>query len=398
MKKSLFFFLFSLVASFFVATIFFYSCKRDAGRYYEFAPKVKLYNGTAIEFLEKQTGYDSMLAVLKKFPDVIQYLNSGDSVTLFAIPNQSFKIAVDNFNATRSLADRLYISPATYNLSRPDSGMFNLEMLKILISRYIIPGFYDFNKIAEAFTGIPVKSYGYDYEMNMRAVQQSSTGSTKDGPKVIEFSDMNYSFYRQYWKPANTISVNTTRAGNVIVHLLSTSHEFGYSSFISYMGDPRILREQWVPYAWSSQLPGVTRGEGGTVYHTIDNNLNTYWYTDTKVQTTGPFFFTMDMKKDYSVSGLAIQNFAEWSTPNNKVVEFYVEFAPSGANLIDSASWIRSDTFRIRNVNVNNLSDKYRFDLNQKVTARYFRFVPTNVWGGIVGTKQTSLSEIWMYF
>lgn len=376
------------------------SCKRNAGSFYNYTPKVEVYNGTVVEFLEKQTGYDSMIAVLKKFPDIIQYLNSGDSVTLFAIPNQSFKLAVENFNISRALLDspKLYISPATYDLSKPDSGMFNREMLRILISRYVIPGYYDFNTLAQAFGGIPARSYSYNYEMNMRAIQESSTGSIKDGPKVIEFSDMNYSFYRQYWKPANTISVNTTRAGNVIIHLLSTAHEFGFSSFLSYMSDPRVLREEWMPYAWSSQLPGVTRGEGGTVYHTIDNNLNTYWYTDNKNQPSPPFFFTMDMKKNYQISAVGIQNYAEWSLPNPKTVEFYLEFAPSGANLIDSSVWTRSDTFRIRNVTVNNISDKYRFALKEKVTARYFRFIPLNVWGGIAGTKQTSLAEIWMYF
>lgn len=376
------------------------SCKRDAGNYYNYAPKVSEYNGSVIEFLEKQTGYDSLIAVLKKYPDIINYLTSGDSITLFAVPNQSFKLAVENFNASRVLSDspRLYISPSVYNTSRTDSGMFNREMLKILISRYIIPGYYDFNTLSQSFTGVAGKSYNYGYEMNMRAVQESSTGSIKDGPKVIEFSDMNYSFYRQYWKPASTISVNTTKAGNVLVHLLSPDHEFGYSSFISYMSDPRILREEWAPYAWSSQLPGVTRGEGGTVYNTIDNNLNTYWWTNPAVQTTAPFFFTIDMKRNYEISALAIQNFAEWSSPNTKVVEFYVEFAPAGTNLIDSASWKRTENFRIRNVTINNISNKYKFALSDKITARYFRFVPVNVWGGISGTKQTSLAEIWMYF
>lgn len=376
------------------------SCKRDAGSYYNYTPKVEVFSGNAIEFLEQQTGYDSMLAVLKKFPDIVRYLTSSDSVTLFAVSNQSFRLAVENFNIARAAVDspRLYISPSTYDLSRPDSGMFNREMLRTLISRYIIPGYYDFNTLMQSFTGIPAESYGYNYQMNMRAIQESSTGSIKDGPKVIEFSDMNYSFYRQYWKPSNTISVNTTRAGNTIVHLLSASHEFGYSSFMSYMSDPRILREEWVPYEWSSQLPGVTRGEGGTVYHTIDNNLNTYWWTDNRIQTSGPYFFTMDMRKEHTVSAVGIQNFAEWSAPATKPIEFYVEFAPANVNLADSASWIRSDTFRLRNVNISNLSNKYRFELSQKVTARYFRFVPTNVWGGLAGVRQTSLSEIWMYF
>lgn len=398
MKKSLPIVFFSLAACTITTLMFLGSCKRDGGSYYNYAPKVEVFNGNVIEFLEKQTGYDSMLLVLRKYPDIVQYLNSGDSITLFAIPNQSFRLAVENFNIARAAIDspRLYLSPSTYNLSRPDSGMFSREMLRILISRYIIPGYYDFSTVAQSFTGIPAKSYGYDYEMNMRAIQQSSTGSTKDGPKVIEFSDMNYSFFRQYWKPTNTISVNTTRAGNVIVHLLSSSHEFGYSSFISYMSDPRILREQWAPFEWSSQLPGVTRGEGGTVYHTLDNNLNTYW--NSAVQPTPPFYFTMDMKKQYTVSGVGIQNFAEWSLPNTKPIEFYVEFAAANVNLSDSASWIRSDTFRLRNVNVNNLSDKYRFQLKEKVNARYFRFVPTNVWGGLAGVRQTSLAEIWMYF
>jgi hypothetical protein len=375
----------------------FSACKRERGDYYNYTKQDKVYSGNVLKYLQ-ENGFDSMLVVLNRYPDIIAKLNSDDSLTLFAIPNKSFELAIANLNKSRAgmnLAPR-YLSVSASGSENQDSALVDSKMLKLLISRYVLPGIWDFDKVYQSLTGVNVESINYDYSMNLKGVQQNSTGSVADGPKIIEFSDMNYSFYTQYWKPTRTSSVNTVRAKNVLVHTITENHEFGFASFSDYMNNPRILRDAWRPYSWHSQNPSSSTG--GTVFHVMDNNLGTFWQT----RRTGadipppPYWFIMDMRVNYDVSSVAIRNQSEWSNNSGMVVEFYLEFAPDGKDLTDSASWKRTEILRMKLNEFEGLQDYQRFYLNETYQARYFKFTVVRTFGGI-NTPYADIAEIWLF-
>jgi len=374
------------------------SCKQDYGTYYDYKPASTVYDGNVMKFLQ-ENHFDSMVKVLNKYPDIVARLNSTDSFTLFAIPNKSFEIAINNFNTNRARADSpvLYIDPAHLNMAQADSGRFNNQMMRFLISRYILPGIWSFDTLAQSSTGIILKSINYDYMMNLKGVQQNSTGAISGGPKIIELQDMNFSLYDAYWKPALTSSVNTVRAGNVLVHVLADDHEFGFSNFFDYMNTPYILRNEWKPLSWVSQQPSTVYG--GTVSHLFDNNLNTYWNTkNTGTMPPPPFWFIADMAHTYDVTSVAIQNKAEWTSGELMVTAFTTEIAPEGANLNDPAVWSPPDTFRLKLVNGTvGLQAKQRFYLPVARTGRYYRFTVIANYGGFASYKQCNLAEVWLY-
>lgn len=379
--------------------LLFTACNKDGGTYYKYESLSETYDGNALQYLESQKGvFDSLVVVLKRYPEVMNLLTSEDSITLFAIPNSAFQLAVSNFNVYRASIDSplLYLSKANLDLTRADSGLVNYELLNVLISRYIFKGYYDFNTLAKSINGNAIPSIQYNYKMNLKAMQENSFGSISDGPKVIELSDMNYSYLTTAWKSTNTSAVNTVKAKNVIIHSISSKHEFGFASFTNYLNEPKVLRDEWVPMAWHSQQPDQITG--GTVYHVMDGDLNTSWSS----KKTGdiiapPYWFTMDMNRTYKVSGIAIQNQTEWTSFPGKVTEFILEFAKDGANLDDPSSWVKSDTFRIKNPSMDNISLYYKFDLKEQINCRYFKFTGLRNYNGFATTRYCDLAEIWLY-
>jgi len=386
------------IAFLLLAVFMTYSCKQDFGEYYDYKPVPTVYDGDVMKFLQ-ENHFDSMVAVLNKYPDIVERLTSTDSLTLFAIPNKSFEIAISNFNSNRSRSDSplLYINPAKLNMEQVDSGRFNSQMMRFLISRYIVPGIWSFDTLAQSSTGMIVKSINYDYMVNLKGIQQSSTGSLNGGPKIIELQDMNFSLYDAYWKPAHTSSVNTVRAGNVLVHVLADDHEFGFSNFYDYMNTPYILRNEWKPLSWVSQQPSTVFG--GTVSHLFDNNTNTFWNTKTSTpMPPPPFWFVADMGHTYEVKSVAMQNKAEWTNGQLMATAFTTEFAPEGANLNDPAVWSPPDTFRLKLVNGTiGLQEKQRFYFPEPKTGRYYRFTVIANYGGFASYKECNLAEVWLY-
>lgn len=381
------------------------SCQKDKGKYYDVQVKPTVYNGNVIQYLESQNGtYDSMLVVLKRYPDIIAKLTSGDSLTLFAIPNNSFQTALANFNNYRSSVDspRLYLRPQPYNLSRLDSGMFNYEGLRVLISRYIINGNHSFNELAESSNGIPYTSYDYAYKMNLKAIQENSAGAVKDGPKVIEFSDMNYSIFRRFWKSAYTSSVATVQAGSVIVHTLSQNHEFGFSSFTSILSDFSIERAIWKPMSWHSIAPSSSFG--GTVFHAFDGSLLTYWssiypgYTG-YTEIPPPYYFTVDMGRTNSISGVAVQNRQETATSAapGRTIAFQVEFADDTTVTKQPLVWRDPEIFYFPDPLPLTQYLKQKFVFSKLYQARFFRFTVLQNYGGINANKFVNLAELWLY-
>ncbi|WP_300600483.1 discoidin domain-containing protein [Niabella sp.] len=388
-----------------LAIMFLLACNKKETAYYGMRIEPVVYNGNAIEYLKSQRGiYDSMLAVLGRYPDMIRKITSGDSLTLFAIPNNSFKLAVENFNNYRRSIDSapLYLKPGQYDLSRPDSGMFNYEGLRVLMARYIVDGSHPFEELAQASGGIPFTSYDYAYKMNLKAIQESSAGSANNGPKVIEFSDMNFSLFRRFWKSAYTSSVATARAGNVLVHALAQDHEFGFSSFTSTLADFSIDRSLWKPIGWHSIAP--TTNTGGTVAHAFDGSLVTFWHTlypgyAGYKDIPPPYYFTVDMGRNNNLSGVAVQNRQETisSAWPGRTVRFLMEFAADTTQTKTPLQWMSSDTFSFPETLSFTVYAKQRFAFPQRYNARFFRFTVLQNYGGFASYKYVNLAEMWLY-
>ncbi|MBZ4191039.1 discoidin domain-containing protein [Niabella beijingensis] len=373
------------------------SCNKAKGPYYNATITATVqFNGTVLEYLESQKGiYDSMVIVIRRYPDLVQKLSSPGAMTLFAIPNTAFELAQKNFNRERAKQDSvpLYFKPAAYNLNRPDSGMYHYEALEDLITRYIFDSVYNYDELAKSTSGFPTHSL-LGYQMNLMAVQQNAVGATKDGPKVIELSDMNNSIFRRYWKSALTSTIAAVQTSNALVHVLTQNHEFGFASFTQKLLDPTIDRGGWVPIAWHSQYLGTW---GGTVFHALDNDYDTRWHTLTSNPPPLPIFFTVDMKSMTTIGGLTIKCRGDGGHDGSPV-DFNIEFAPDGANLSDSSSWTRFRFFYPPDAST--IMIPKRFNLDRKITARYFRFTVNQVFSGRLYTDRpySNLDEIWMNY
>ncbi|WP_300599411.1 discoidin domain-containing protein [Niabella sp.] len=370
-------------------------CHKGGSPYYKAAiSETVKYDGTVLQYLESQKGlYDSMVLIIKRYPHFKQMLSSPGSMTIFAIPNTAFQTAIKSFNLERAKQDSvpLYFSPN--DMSRPDSGMVDYLGLEKLIARYIFNKRYTYEDLAESSTGFPTESV-LGYQMNLKAIQQNAVGAVKDGPKVIELSDMNNSRFNRFWKSALTSTIGAVQADNALVHVLSQNHEFGFASFADKLLAPAWDRTGWTPIAWHSQYLGTW---GGTVAHALDNDLSTRWHSVSGIPL--PLFFTVDMKKNLLIGGVTIQVRTD-GAHDGSPVDFTVQFAKEGADLKDSSVWTsfrfdyKADGSTIK------LPHKFPFDNNVKVEARYFRFIVNQVFSGRLYTDRpySNLDEIWMLY
>jgi|GEM_PF-2701105 len=380
------------------------ACRRDVGPYVkaEKSP-TQVYNGNVIAYLESQTGqYDSMVAVIKKYPDLVARLEAGTPMTLFAIPNTAFAAAVKNFNNYRDKIDspHLYLKITPYDPSRPDSGMFHYELLRQLVSRYIFDGMYTYDTLALSSSGYNIRSIS-GYEMNLTASQENTSGALKDGPKIIELNDMNYSIFKRYWKSVLTASVGSVIAGNVLVHNLSQNHEFGFASFTELLKNPVIPRVLWKAIDWHSQYTGPW---GGTAAHAFDGDINTQWHTLFDYMPgyrPPPFYFTVDMGVEQTISGVGVQIRPDAYIPF-VVTDFNIEFADNtvlNPLKTDSAQWIKLKYSYPPDPNTIHAPHVFMFP--EKITARYFSFRALQNYSRtlyIPGGAQVGVSEVWFLY
>jgi len=196
------------------------SCKKGDTYYYDYKNETQTYDGTVLQYLEAQPGvFDSLVLVLDRLPHLRTSLNdAGRSLTLFAVTNRSFEIAVTAMNNARRLSGR----PALY---LEDIARHELDSL---VSRYIFADLYDIAFLSPYEEGQTVESIGFDYEMNLQYNVTNASGLVRGGQQQILFSDVNRSIFQRYWKRVNTMSVDL-RTRNGIIHVLSPSHDFGFN-------------------------------------------------------------------------------------------------------------------------------------------------------------------------
>lgn len=207
-----------------IGCIFWTSCEKGDNYFSNYSTEQKVYDGTIYEYIKNQRGtFDSLILVLERLPDLRRKLDNQDStLTLFAVNNRSFELAINSLNTTRKLTDRvpLYLE---------DVGLSDLDSFT---NRYVLNQIYDTESISPFLDGVLVKSTKYDYNMHIQYRVLNASGYYEGGEQQIVFSDTNRSIFQRYWQGINTSTVNV-KTNNGIIHILSPGHDYGFGKFTS---------------------------------------------------------------------------------------------------------------------------------------------------------------------
>jgi len=214
----------SFVLLVFILSMFFMRCKKGDNYYYDFEVVEVEYAGSIYDYLESEKGlYDSLLLVLDRVPDLRSKLSNVDStLTLFAVTNRSFQLAIEALNTVRRLTGRseLYLE---------DLGLKDLDSM---VNKYVMNSVYDSQDLAPFIDGQVVPSTKYNYNMHIQYRVLDASGFVGGGPQQLIFSDTNNSIFQRYWQQVNTSAVNL-KAKNGIIHILSAGHDFGFNKVTS---------------------------------------------------------------------------------------------------------------------------------------------------------------------
>lgn len=203
----------------FIAVTFVAACKKDEGAY-NFDNQVNEYDGDVYAYLKSQPGvYDSLLKVVDRISWLKDTLSTPSSFTLFAPTNRSFVLALQNLNNVRISQHKPVLNLGTADVKELDS----------LSNRYFISGKFITDSLVLT-EGVSLYSIKYGYEMHGQDKSANAYGFVNGGPKSIIYSDVKHSQYIVEWQRTNTQAVNIYTK-NAIVHVLSPSHEFGFSEF-----------------------------------------------------------------------------------------------------------------------------------------------------------------------
>ena len=216
------------------ALVFHIGCTKEKG-FYE-TPNINA--GTTLnsyDYLKSKTGvYDSLLLVIDKLG--IKKTLQDSNVTLFAVSNASFQIAIKNLNNIRrskgqnavflsQLATAMVVGSGDIGKAKADST--NLDTM---VSRYIIRGPYKSSDFTVG-DGRTIYSIRGNYPMHGKRLFADAQGMTSGGSEIIEFANTKRSVFVPNWSLSTTSSVNI-KTKNGIVHLLESDHVFGFDEFV----------------------------------------------------------------------------------------------------------------------------------------------------------------------
>jgi len=188
--------------------------------YYDPAILEKGYNGNVYEYLKSKPGvYDSLLKAVDRLQ--LEGTLRDSNITLFALSNSSFQLALTNLNNLRKLNDR----PSEYLTS------IDGNQLDTMLTQYIIRGEYTSDSLATQ-DGLPLYGVKYGYPMHGRLLQTTSSGYADGGPTVIQLSDTKRSQFERNWISTTTGSINL-KTTNGVIHVVSADHVFGFNDFVS---------------------------------------------------------------------------------------------------------------------------------------------------------------------
>ena len=127
--------------------------------------------------------------MLERVPDLRARLkNPADTLTFFAMTNNSFTNAIDGMNAIRKAANR----PFLYLEDVPQ------KLMDTLTYHYAFDGLYDTDNLKDFVEGKVIQSID-DYRMTLKYKVSSASGIINGGQQQIILSDMNNSIFQRYW-------------------------------------------------------------------------------------------------------------------------------------------------------------------------------------------------------
>lgn len=211
----------SVMTFFLVILVVVQGCKKHDNYYYNYDEKLSNYDGTLYDYLVEKGDYDSLLYVIDRVHNLEDTLKTGE-LTLFAVQNKSFKLAIDALNLVRRTS-----SPA-----RPDLSLATMDsaQLDTIVCRYILPGLLPAES-GNLKDGLFAPTIRYSYQMNLKYERVNASGYVGGGPQRLFYGDTKTSnnvippVY--FWVVAPTQIVNV-KAKNGYIHVLSTGHDFGF--------------------------------------------------------------------------------------------------------------------------------------------------------------------------
>ncbi len=205
----------------FVSSLGIFSCKKVDDTYKNYTNTLDDFSGSALQYLQSQEGqYDSLLLAINRVSGLADSL-SNDSVTLFAVSNNSFALALKNINSARL--------DSTPKMQPVSLSTMNATTLGTFLSRYIIRGEVLSSDLLTSSDGIDLISINYGYTMFGQLVSTNASGFVGGGPRQIKFSDKKNSIFTRYWISVNTIT-SDIKTSNAIVNVLPPGHDFGFGN------------------------------------------------------------------------------------------------------------------------------------------------------------------------
>ncbi|MDN5283965.1 MAG: ATP/GTP-binding protein [Mucilaginibacter sp.] len=194
------------------------ACTKDGG--YHNAPENNTkFTGNTYEYLKSKPGvYDSLIATVDRMG--LKQMLTDSNVTLFAVTNPSFQLAITNLNTLRRQTDKDPLFLANIDGIQLDT----------MVSYYIIRGKITTDSLTLQ-DGLDLSSVRFGYPMHGKAVKTSASGQVEGGPEEIEFSNTKRSKFVRFWSTTTTGS-NNIRTKNGIVHVVSPDHIFGFDEFV----------------------------------------------------------------------------------------------------------------------------------------------------------------------
>ncbi|MBS1495417.1 MAG: hypothetical protein JSU03_05285 [Bacteroidetes bacterium] len=204
----------------FIVTVAISSCSKTDKTYYHYTNNLATFNGNAVVYLQSQPAgiYDSMLLVINRLTGIKDTLSSGN-ITLFAVSNNSFSLALQNINQARM--DSVPQMPPV-SFSTIDSAV-----LDTFFCRYIIQGQHLSDSLVGFTDGLLFPSIRYNYNMQMQFIRTNASGFLGGGPKAIIFSDPKNSIFTRNWIRVNTVTVDI-KTKNAVIDVLPPGHDFGF--------------------------------------------------------------------------------------------------------------------------------------------------------------------------
>lgn len=214
--------------------VFHIGCTKEKG-FYE-TPNINPVTAlNSYEYLKSKTGvYDSLLLVIDKLG--IKKTLQDSNVTLFAVSNSSFQLAIKNLNNIRKSKGQKAVflsqigSGKAANSGDIGKAKADSANLDTMVSRYIIKGPYKSSDFTVG-DGQNIFSVRGNYPMHGKRMYVDAQGMTNGGSEIIEFANTKRSVFIPNWSLSTTSSVNI-KTKNGIVHLLQPDHVFGFDEFV----------------------------------------------------------------------------------------------------------------------------------------------------------------------